>query len=310
MESVQPKIEDMTPIEMAYLTKGVENLTKLMSEENRELQKGVSEALTQRCLRIQDGNLHRFDPYSMSKLMRYLSKDKLGEDQLTIFAGFTKQLVQTLSERQISLVDADLDDPLIDVEMHDIVDIVRVLGALVKADTDQSKKDEYIPKLFDTEEAQMQSDYKFKEDSYIELYQPKINENIEGHVIKDIGELSKYALEMLRDPIQKKLQKEDNAASQLQISSVADIMHSYGAIAQIYSKRQFFYDLESVCADKIMLKDRFTTINSTKFLWGQSRFHNRNINPYFNADPASCILSRDSIVKVPEIFHKMPKLFA
>lgn len=42
MESVLPKVEDMTPIEMAYLAKGLENLTQLMGDGNRELLKGLN----------------------------------------------------------------------------------------------------------------------------------------------------------------------------------------------------------------------------------------------------------------------------
>ena len=74
----------------------------------------------------------RFDPYSISKLMRFFSRGNESQDTLELYSHFTKQLVTTLSERQISLIDADLDDPLVDLEVHDVVDIVNVLAALAR----------------------------------------------------------------------------------------------------------------------------------------------------------------------------------
>jgi hypothetical protein len=61
--------------------------------------------------------------------------------------------------------------------------------------------------------------------------------------------------------------------------------------------------------DKLILKEEFTTINSTKFLWGLSKFANRNLNPFFNEDPASSILNRASLAKVRSLQHRVPKLF-
>jgi hypothetical protein len=39
-------------------------------------------------------------------------------------------LVQTINHRETSLKEADLKDPLIDLEPHDVVDIVRIYGVL------------------------------------------------------------------------------------------------------------------------------------------------------------------------------------
>ena len=48
-------------------------------------------------------------------------------------------------------MDADLDDPLIDLELHDIVDIVRVFSILAKPPQNQLSASaiDAIPKLFD-----------------------------------------------------------------------------------------------------------------------------------------------------------------
>lgn len=68
-------------------------------------------------------------------------------------------------------------------------------------------------------------------------------------------------------------------------------MFCYGAVLpwgetkfapQTQSKRQFIYDLEQVALEKLTLKDAFTTIDSTKLLWGLAKFQNRKISPLFN----------------------------
>lgn len=90
--------------------------------------------ITKRSIQIYENKLERFDPYSMSKLMRYLSKgyEPLEQDALKLYSYFGKQLIQTINERQISLIDADLDDPLIDLELHDVIDFVKVFSVLAQ----------------------------------------------------------------------------------------------------------------------------------------------------------------------------------
>ena len=55
-------------------------------------------------------------------------------------------LIKIISERQIAVLEADLDDVLIDLEMHDIIDVVRVFSKLAAP-----KQSNNIPKLFDQE---------------------------------------------------------------------------------------------------------------------------------------------------------------
>lgn len=56
------------------------------------------------------------------------------------------------------------------------------------------------------------------------------------------------------------------------------------------------------------MKDNFNTINSTKLLWGLAKFVNRNINPYFNKDSASCIINRSQIAKITSVQHRIPSI--
>jgi len=78
---------------------------------------------------------------------------------------------------------------------------------------------------------------------------------------------------------------EENASSQVTLANLGDLMFCYGAILPhalsdstskelqvIKSKRQFIYDLEKCTNDKMVLKDKFTTVNSSRFLWGLAKF--------------------------------------
>jgi hypothetical protein len=81
------------------------------------------------------------------------------------------------------------------------------------------------------------------------------------------------------------------------IKNLSDLMFAYTAIAPmaVNDKRQFLYDIENAAYKKVVMKDKFNTVNSTKMLWGYSKFINRHLNPYFNSDVASCILNRFSL---------------
>lgn len=47
------------------------------------------------------------------------------------------------------MLDADLDDPLIDLELHDVVDIVNVLAVQARSG---KKSEARVPKLFESED--------------------------------------------------------------------------------------------------------------------------------------------------------------
>ena len=52
-------------------------------------------------------------------------------------------------------------------------------------------------------------------------------------------------------------------------------MYSYSAIANLTEQRQFIYDIENASISKLIMKGKFTTIDSTKLLWGIAKFQNR-----------------------------------
>ena len=95
----------------------------------------------------------------------------------------------------------------------------------------------------------------------------------------------------------------------ISIKNLSDLLFAYSAIAPVAlnSKRQFLYDLEKAIYEKTILKDKFTTIDSTKILWALAKFENRHINPGFNRDVSSSILNRYSLSKVKSVSHRVPK---
>ncbi len=145
----------------------------------------------------------------------------------------------------------------------------------------------------------------------------------DSNEIKSLQELSRYVMEVLRDPITKKLEQEENASTRVTLANLGDLMFCYGAVLPsvvsdettkemkaITTKRQFIYDLEKCAYDKMAVKDKFTTINSTRYLWGLAKFQNRNVNPLFNQDPANTLIHRSQVSKVPSVAHRVPKQFA
>ena len=96
------------------------------------------------------------------------------------------------------------------------------------------------------------------------------------------------------------------------IKNISDLMFAYGAVANqsVNDKRQFIYDLENTSIEKLTMKDKFNTVDSTKLLWGLAKFTNRNLNPQFNDDPASCLLNRYSLAQVRSVSHRLPVLVA
>ena len=121
--------------------------------------------MIERCLILP--KTERFHPYEITKLVRFLSSELENPATLELFGFFAKQLIETVNERQLSLLNVDLDDPLIDLEMHDILDVVKIFSVFA-----QKKDKKYVPKLFDESEPQYQEDITTTRAQNLILYQP------------------------------------------------------------------------------------------------------------------------------------------
>ena len=147
----------------------------------------------------------------------------------------------------------------------------------------------------------------YKEDMYLQHYRPDGTESLEN-----LSDVSRYLLQQLREPLQKKMLKETSGEETQEVVSIANVgelMFSYVA-AGVTEPRQFIYDLEHTAVDKFTLRDNFSALNSTKLLWGLARFRNRDLVPSFADDPGSCILSRDHLFANREAAHRLFDLAA
>ena len=62
------RIKELQPIQIAYLCKGMTNMRKIIDEKNAETEVQLRESIKDHA--IQHKNL--YDPYSISKVLRYL----------------------------------------------------------------------------------------------------------------------------------------------------------------------------------------------------------------------------------------------
>ena len=99
-------------------------------------------------MNLDHGKVSTFDPYTISKTLRYLLKfNDGGVEAQEIFKSFSLLLTQTVKNREASLAYSDLKDPLIDLEAHDVVDIIRIYATF--AQSDDTLMPDFVPKLFD-----------------------------------------------------------------------------------------------------------------------------------------------------------------
>jgi hypothetical protein len=74
-----------------------------------------------------------YDPYSISKVCRYLYSYNDGDAaSLQVYETLGHRFLGNLRDRLKSMELVPVDDPLIDIETNDIVDIVRVFSVFSK----------------------------------------------------------------------------------------------------------------------------------------------------------------------------------
>lgn len=178
-----------------------------------------------------------------------------------VFKSMSLHLVQTIKHRTTSLQEADLKDPLIDLEPHDVIDIVRVYGVLAA----QQSPSDFTPKLFlDDQEG----------DDDLEAYSST----------RDVRAMSLEVMKILQPSILLKL---DNSS----LSNISDILFTYSQISPTLldtKQLNFVGKLEKAIVDKISTKDYFNTLNSTKIMWALSRHYNKDRAP--NQDACDVII--------------------
>jgi len=138
----------MEGLEIAYMLKGVTNLHNVvktdaaLAQSEETFRRALLEHLNTDHVKV--GN---FDPYTVSKVLRYLLQfNEGGLEAQEIFKSFSLLLTQTIKSREASLAKSDMKDPLVDLEVHDIVDIMRIYATF--AQSDDSLHPSFVPRLF------------------------------------------------------------------------------------------------------------------------------------------------------------------
>ena len=122
--------------EIAYLLKGLINLLNIIkSDESVEKSEEAFRASLLEHLNRDHAKVSSFDPYTVSKVLRYLlAYNEGGPEAQELYKSFSLLLTQTIKSREVALARSDLNDPLIDLETHDIVDIVRIYATFAQTD--------------------------------------------------------------------------------------------------------------------------------------------------------------------------------
>lgn len=115
-------------------------MKKVQNDSNKELELQIREQIKAYCVI----NADKFDPYSVSKVLRYLFAYNDGsESAIKAYEALGLRFFTNLIERKESMKEMILDDPLIDIDIKDIVDIVRVYSVYAKPE-----KQLFVPQLF------------------------------------------------------------------------------------------------------------------------------------------------------------------
>ena len=133
-ESKTRLLQFQDPMELAHLVKGFTSLDKLVKMDTNTEQFEIefrAELLSH--LNKDHALLARFDPYATSKLLRYLLRyNDSSVDAIEIFKSLSLLLVQTIASREASLLNATINDPLIDLDVKDVVDIIRIYSTFAQ----------------------------------------------------------------------------------------------------------------------------------------------------------------------------------
>lgn len=143
-------MKDLSPIQIAYLSKGLTYMRKLLIPGvNQEFELQLREAVKLHAIE----HSQSYDPYAISKVCRYLYAQNDGtETSVKAFQALGQRFITNLHDRIKAMKEMPFDDPLIDLDAKDVVDIVRVFSAY---SLDPNKREAlFVPKLFEDDELQ------------------------------------------------------------------------------------------------------------------------------------------------------------
>lgn len=184
--------------------------------------------------------------------------------------------MQTLKQREVMLAKSEMQDTLIDLEMHDVVDLIRIYSVL-----GQSKPQAHVPDLF--------PDPLRKTDNALST-----QDNLAAEVLMQV-----------QKPILHKVQG-------CSLANLSDILLAYSAVSPSLldsGDLNFVGMLEKAVIDKVTTKDYFNTLNATKIMWALAKQKNQHLVPSFGSDVASVLLQRSDLQPGMSVIQIIPKLF-
>eukprot|EP00347_Sterkiella_histriomuscorum_P004264 403361113 len=282
-QDVESRIKELSPIQVAYLTKGISDLKKVQNPQNQELEIKLREQIKQYAIT----NAANFDPYSISKIVRYLYTFNDGsEASIKAYEALGMKLYSNLQDRRKAMREMALDDPLIDLDMKDVVDIIRVYSVYAKPEQQL-----FVPQLFfeETKEADGDSSQLNQlQPSALGANQPKI---------ENLYQLSRAILSDLPDIIRRK-------ESEISVAQISDIMYHYTS-AEVMQNKSFIYYLHKLADEQIMVHEKFVSNSTAKLLWGFGKFVNRKLQPRFNMDISASVINRYEFTKTPSVNYQL-----
>lgn len=149
LKELTQRAASLNSMEIAYIGKALVNLRRLVQANSKHVA-FESEFRSKLLAHLNTAHsvVASFDPYASSKLLRYLfAFNDSSEHAVELYKSLNLLLTTTIEDRQRALINAKVDDPLIDLEMHDLVDIVRVYGVFAS----QNAARDTVPPLFTDE---------------------------------------------------------------------------------------------------------------------------------------------------------------
>jgi len=291
LKEMNSRVESLDDhLELAYLVKGITNLKDFINSNDSTKQ--YEEQFRADLLASLNQNhalLHKFDPYSCSKLLRYLlayNDSTQGANEVYMSLGL--HLTNIIAEREAAMQNVDVNDALIDLECSDIVDIMRIYAAMASGQ-EKHLLVEHEPDLFDLTDT-------------TEKFEQAIALNASLQT-----QLSLKVLESLKKPIVKKLESATMANLTDVVFNLSLVAPSMLATMVGHGDQQvtLMEKVQKEVLDRVILKDYFNTLNATKMQWSLAKYLSRNLTPAFHLDPSSSILLRNDLSKAKSVSHRI-----
>lgn len=85
LTEVLGRVDQLSLMQITYLAKGLLNSRRFLDANNSNIENEICQALKQKCLQVYRGQEERFQPYTISKLIRYFSRHEEDAGTLQLY---------------------------------------------------------------------------------------------------------------------------------------------------------------------------------------------------------------------------------